>query len=580
MPDPASARSFSGRRALLRPEALLFPVLVALVFGRVLPFEFLDLDDLPFIHDNPQVPHPLSLGVRALLLTPHLGYPQTLVVLAQHLCYRVGEGAPWPFHLLNLLLHGANVLLAAAILRSYGIGRLGVLLGAGLLCVHPIVVEPVVWITGAKDLLAALFVLLGFWIYRRGRERPELRRRLAVGLLLCEALGLLAKPIAVVLPALVLADLLIDRPRAFRPLLGAALAAGALAGIGTVVSYRSQLGVGAVHAGRSPGGRLLYVGQHLALQLKNYFLPTELLPSYLEHLEPRRLLSPWGVAGGAVLLALALLLLAAWKRGSKRLLFALLWMIICFAPSSGLVPLNRGPADSYFYLPGLGLGLAAGLAAEALRGLRFSLAWPVGALLLMLSLTSFFQTELWRSSVSVWHSVYEATPDNLGSYRLYANSLINAGRVREAIGIYEKALGAAPYPPPPPEGPTLLLTMGDGCLKARDLPCALHWYGEAVRHYPLDLRQSLRLAGLARAAPIGDKAPAYAAEIAAARRQVAAALGQLLALPPPQREVGLRVFFETHLRKDRNLRPALGAYLADPVLGPAARALLELWTVR
>lgn len=87
------------RAAFLRYACLL----IAVAFGRAVGFPFLDWDDHHYILANPLIQRPLFVGVKQLLLTPHMGYPQPVTVLSQHVDYLVGKGSPWPFHSLSAI---------------------------------------------------------------------------------------------------------------------------------------------------------------------------------------------------------------------------------------------------------------------------------------------------------------------------------------------------------------------------------------------------------------------------------------------------------------------------------------------
>src|SRR5262249_24576117 len=73
---------------------------------------------------------------------------------------------------------------------------------AALFAWHPLHVESVAWVAERKDGLSAVFWMLTLWAYARYVECPRARRFLLV--LLCFALGLMAKPMIVTLPFVLL----------------------------------------------------------------------------------------------------------------------------------------------------------------------------------------------------------------------------------------------------------------------------------------------------------------------------------------------------------------------------------------
>jgi len=109
---------------------------------------------------------------------------------------------PGAHHLVNVLFHVANtVLLFGVLSRMTGApGRS--LVVAALFAVHPLHVESVAWVAERKDVLSTFFGLLTLAAYVRYAEWPRLRRYLPVALAF--ALSLLAKPMWVTLPFLLL----------------------------------------------------------------------------------------------------------------------------------------------------------------------------------------------------------------------------------------------------------------------------------------------------------------------------------------------------------------------------------------
>jgi hypothetical protein len=108
------------------------------------------------------------------------------------------------YHITNLILHLANALLMLAIARSIAPGKPAfALLAASLFALMPSHAEPVAWISGRVDSLAALFYLGAFLCFVRFRVRN--RRRWLLGALLVFACGLFAKQSLLTLPLLILA---------------------------------------------------------------------------------------------------------------------------------------------------------------------------------------------------------------------------------------------------------------------------------------------------------------------------------------------------------------------------------------
>src|SRR5262249_38826869 len=106
------------------------------------------------------------------------------------------------YHLENALLHAANAVLLFWLLRRMTGDVWPSAFVAALFALHPTRVESVAWITERKDVLSTLFWLLSTVVYVRFSDLPGWARYSFW--LLVFALGLMAKPMLVTLPATLL----------------------------------------------------------------------------------------------------------------------------------------------------------------------------------------------------------------------------------------------------------------------------------------------------------------------------------------------------------------------------------------
>src|SRR5213075_2502159 len=97
------------------------------------------------------------------------------------------------------LFHLANSVLLFQFLRRATGARWRCALTAALFAWHPLHVESVSWVAERKDVLSAVFWMLTLLAYAWYVRRPGWQRYLGVAASL--ALGLMAKPMLVTLPA-------------------------------------------------------------------------------------------------------------------------------------------------------------------------------------------------------------------------------------------------------------------------------------------------------------------------------------------------------------------------------------------
>jgi tetratricopeptide (TPR) repeat protein len=431
-------------------------LLTGLLYLPVLGFGFV-FDDFQYITGNPPVAGglgPSSLGWA--FSTGYAGNWHPLTWLSLMADVSLFGLRPGPMHLVNLLFHAANTALLCQLLTLLTGARLRSAMAALLFGIHPLHVESVAWITERKDLLSTLFGLLAVLAYAAFVRRGGIARYL--GLLLLFAASLLAKPMLVTLPFLLL---LLDywplerwRPAGGDqgpplsrlvlekvPLLALSVASGAVT---LVVQSRD----GAVQS-------LEYFP--LVVRLKNAAL------SYLTYLV--KTLAPFGLSivyqhqGGDIptlraLGAAAVLLGLTWASlgpGRRRRYLAVgwLWYLGTLVPVIGLVQVGgQAMADRYSYIPLVGIFVAgvwgtADLLGRVPRGKWIGVGLSA-ILALSLGVLSFRQIGFWRDDTTLFHRALAVNPGNWMALNNLAGAYSRLGRTKEATLYYRQALQLNP----------------------------------------------------------------------------------------------------------------------------------------
>ncbi len=190
----------------MRSRALISALLVAatlLAFFEVREHSFVDYDDIMLItwNEDLRVASPGEAFRVAFTTTSHVNWtPLTLLSLqANHALHGLEPGG---YLITNVALHAASaVILFLALARLTG-GIWASAFVAGVFALHPLHVESVAWAALRKDPLSALFWMLTLLAYARYTERLGAGRYAWVALFL--TLGLLAKPVVVTLPCVLL----------------------------------------------------------------------------------------------------------------------------------------------------------------------------------------------------------------------------------------------------------------------------------------------------------------------------------------------------------------------------------------
>ncbi len=426
----------SPSRRVVPAIAVSLGVLTLLLYLPTVGHEFVVVDDGTYIYENPYVRAGLSLrGLVWAFTTFHAANWHPLTWLSHMLDVSLFGMDPGGHHLVGALLHATSAALLLLLLyRMTGaVWRSGFV--AALFALHPLRVESVAWAAERKDQLATLFCMLTLLAYVRYARRPGAGRYAVVALLL--ALGLMAKPMLVTLP---LVMLLLDAwplRRAGRKLLVEKVPLFALCAVSAVVTVLAQRAGAAVRSlqGYPPGTRILNAAESYVVYLWQTIWPRGLTVHYPY---PATAAEPW-LPGLSALLGLAAVtgLLLRYRRRHPGPAVGWLWYLVTLTPVIGIVQVGtQAHADRYTYLPSI--GLYVGIAWGASAWLERRPAWrrparviAVGACIACLPL-SWAQIAHWRDSVTLFRHAVRVTPDDTFSRLNYAVSLLDAGRADEA----------------------------------------------------------------------------------------------------------------------------------------------------
>lgn len=198
--------------------AITAGIICFIVYLRALGCDFVNWDDQGFVLENTAIRHLDAAFFRWAFASPPIDLYVPLTYLSYALDYQFWELNPFGYHLTNVLLHAINaglvVLIADRVLQGVGCrieGKYlypGMLLVAGLLWgIHPLRVESVAWVAERKDVLNGLFLLSSLLYYLKYVQQKDASQdslRYYLTSLTLFALSLLAKPISVVIPVILL----------------------------------------------------------------------------------------------------------------------------------------------------------------------------------------------------------------------------------------------------------------------------------------------------------------------------------------------------------------------------------------
>jgi Tfp pilus assembly protein PilF len=420
-------------------------VLVWAVFAQVRHHDFVNYDDRIYVVENPMLKRGLGPDTLARAFRPYENNWIPLTWISLQVGHALHGMSPAGFLLSNVALHAASaVLLFALLLQCTGaLGRSAFV--AAVFAVHPLHVESVAWVSERKDALSGLFFMLTLWAWVRYARQPGIARYAAV--LLALALGLMAKPMLVTLPLVLL---LLDHwplerlRRAPGRALWEKLPLLALAALAAGITFAVQRATGAMAGQESLplGWRFANALDAQLAYLVHVFWPSGLAPFYPH---PGRDLPLWraGVAG-ALLLGITAATLRLW-RSRPYAVVGWLWYLGMMLPVSGLVQVGlQARADRYTYLPLIGLSIAVAWGAHDLVRARRALAGAAALATAALAAVAWLQVDHWRDTGALFARAVAVTRDNYLAHHAVGTELLRAGRPEEARPHFEEALRIKP----------------------------------------------------------------------------------------------------------------------------------------
>lgn len=449
-------------------SALIVALVIVIVYVPALGCGFVHFDDLDYVVNN-QAIRALDLRlIKTAFTERYLGYVIPLTEISYALDYRLWGLNPVGYHLTNMVLHALNgamvVLLAHRLATAAGLAKLlsagrgyGFLLLAGLLYgIHPLRVESVAWVSGRKDVLFGLFALgslycyLGYGIMRRQGRVTAAARRSYLASLVFFTLSLLAKPVSVVLPLLLLVldwyPLSRWQRRGLVALVGEKLPFIGVAVLMAIVTVVSASNAELLYAGDAMplAVRLAISGNALFEYLRLFLYPVAIVPFYAL---PPQIPYEYLAKSAAVVILAAFCVYSARRRPWLPVTFA--GFLLPLLPVLALI--QQGPdasmAARYTYLPAvaLSIGSAALLTVAGCRLMplfgRFRLLVPaaLAALLLFYAATTVRLIGVWKDTETFWGRIIDVDPIGR-AYQERALFRAEIGKFNEAVDDFSRAI--------------------------------------------------------------------------------------------------------------------------------------------
>jgi protein O-mannosyl-transferase len=445
--------------------SLLLAAIVLAVYRPIAGYDFIALDDNLYILKNLHVQGGIT-GENLLWAMKTFDttnwHPLTWFSLMMD--YELFGFNAGGYHITNLLLHLLNTVLLFLILLRMTDEVIKCTVVAMLFAVHPLNIESVVWIAERKNLLSAFFWFLTILAYVRYAVREEWKWYLIV--LICFSLGLMAKPILVALPLVLL---LLDYWPLQRFSLRRSARDNALpdSGSGRLIFFRlvwekiplfilAALSAWITYHAAQIGGAVKSVSAFpLAGRIANAFisyyayLVKMVYPSNLAIFYPYPPTRPvWQVAAAVSIIVLASGIAYMKKAELRYLAVGWLWYLIALLPVIGFVQVGfQSMANRYAYLPLVGIFVIIVWGIPDLlkkRVNRWYLTAAAAVMIIAMAFSTSMQLPYWQNSEAAFRRALAVTENNYIAQMGMGDVWLARGDLRMARSAYEEAVRLKP----------------------------------------------------------------------------------------------------------------------------------------
>jgi len=419
----------------------------AAAYQPVLKNGFVNFDDDVYVTENSNIKNGFTpQSILWALTSTHAENWHPLTWLSHILDYKLFGLNPAGHHFTNLMLHIINTLLLFFILQKMTGSTWPSAFVAALFAIHPLHVESAAWIAERKDVLSAFFWLLTMLVYWHYTQRPTLLRYL--GTLILFSLGLMAKPMLVTLPfVLLLLDYwplkrAIDSKRSIFKLVLEKLPFIVLAAISSVITYSLQTKTGidilplSARISNAAVSYISYIGKMIYPAGLSVFYPY-----------PPGGTTAWKITLAVIFLVVITITAILSKR--RYMLVGWLWYLGTLVPVIGFVQVGgQALADRYTYLPLTGIFIMlAWSAEEIIKRIHARIFIPAiisALIIIVLFICTRIQLSYWQNSVTLFERALAVTKNNYKIHYDHGYELISQGYPDEGISHYRQATEIAP----------------------------------------------------------------------------------------------------------------------------------------
>jgi len=479
---------------------LFLTVVTLAVYWHVTNQEFVGYDDDAYVTENSYIKKGLTLENIAWSFSfdeKEGTYWNPLTWLSHILVFHLHGLDPGMHHLANLILHILNIILLFLIFRWMTGSLWKSAFVAAIFALHPLNVDSVAWVSERKNVLSTLFWMLTILAYIYYSRQGGLHRYLLV--LLAFALGLLAKPVLITLPfVLLLLDywplgrLRFSAISSILHLIIEKIPLFILSGVSLYITILSQIGA---------GEPMFFKEVPMDLRIANAlvtcvsYIGKMIWPHSLAvHYPYPDAISIWNtVLAGLFLICVSFFVVL--KLNQKPYLsVGWLWFLGTLVPVSGLVQNGIWPAmaDRFAYIPLIGLFVIIAWGVPDLIGKwrhkKICLAVSSAVVISFITAMTLQQLQYWNNTITLFQHALDETEDNCVAHYNIGMAFAKQKQMDKAVKHFSEVLRIHP------DHADSHYSLGVAMAHKGNIPKAIAHFREAIRIKPefIEARMNLQ----------------------------------------------------------------------------------------
>lgn len=452
---------------LLMKKKYIYIIVIFLIvascaaFGRIAGNDFVILDDLGYIIDNPQIKSGINLqSIQWAFSAVMLSNWHPMTWLSHTLDWSVFGANACGHHLVNLFFHIGVCIFLFLFLAKTTNSIWPAAFTAALFALHPLRVESVAWAAERKDVLSMFFGIAALYTYAFYAENSKLSRYFLC--LVLFALSLMSKPMLVTLPFVLLLLDYWPLGRWQKALSAPAESRYKFAGkllwekapfilltiASSMITFWVQNKGGAVIS-----EEILPFGLRAANAIVSYvaylgkiFWPVNLAVFYPYEYS----LHIWKILIAGLIIIVITAVAIYYIKKLPFLFVGWFWYLGTLIPVIGLVQVGtQGMADRYTYLPSIGIAVMLAWGIPSLiksEKIRKNILLPAGVTVIaILVFLTWQQCGYWKDSITLFRQTLCVTKNNHKIHETLGIALFKKNKFKEAIYHHNMAISITPY---------------------------------------------------------------------------------------------------------------------------------------